>query len=73
MAEKDQLSYAEEMDDVLMAAAKGALGYVYYETALDRTKGKVRIDIYEKYAHPSREHAAILKEYGVEAKMHKRS
>jgi hypothetical protein len=66
------------VDDVLLAAAKAAYGYVYYETKLTRKKLKdnswqIHIDIYEKYAKPSRKHSAILKEYGVKAVMHKRS
>jgi len=76
----EQPEFGEEkaMDDVLMAAAKAAHGYVYYETKLTRKKRKdnswqIRVDVYEKYAKPSRKHAAILKEYGVEAVMHKRS
>jgi hypothetical protein len=66
------------LDDILMAAAKAAHGYVYYNTKLTRKKRKdnswqIRVDVYEKYAKPSRKHAAILKEYGVEAVMHRRS
>jgi hypothetical protein len=75
---KQEFDKEEAMDDILMAAAQAAHGHVYYNTKLTRKKRKdnswqIRIDVYEKYAKPSRKHAAILKEYGVEAVMHRRS
>ncbi len=78
MAAKDQVSDAKVRDKILMEAAEPALGCVRYKTILKRTKGndgswRVRIDVYEKDARPSRKHAALLKKYGVEAKLHKRS
>lgn len=76
--EQPEFNEEKAMDDVLMAAAKATQGYFYYETKLTRKKRKdnswqIRVDVYEKYAKPSRKHAAILKEYGVEVVMHKRS
>ncbi len=76
--EQTEFDEKKAMDDVLMAAAKSAHGYVYYNTKLTRKKRKdnswkIRVDVYEKYSKPSRKHAAILKEHGVQAVMHKRS
>jgi len=67
MVTKDQLN------ELLIAAAKASLGYVYYETKIKYLKNKtICIDIYEKYAPPNRKFDKILEEYGVKAKLHKR-
>jgi hypothetical protein len=73
---KQEFDEEKAMDDILMAAAQAAHGYVYYNTKLTRKKRKdnswqIRVDVYEKYAKPSRKHAAILNEYGVEAVKHR--
>lgn len=78
MVAKDSFFDEKDLDDILMAAAKAAYGYVDYEFKLKRTQDKngswkVRIDVYEKYRRPSKKFAAILKEHGVEAKMHRHS
>ena len=63
-------------DDVLMSAAKSAVGHVYYNTKLKRTLRKdgswhTRIDVYEKYRRPNRKSAALLKKEGVEYVVHR--
>ena len=76
MGEKESIFDSKAIDKVLMAAARAAYGYVYYETRLKRIQckdgsWKARIDVYEKYKRPSRKSADILKEYGVETNMHR--
>jgi len=76
MAGKDSIFGSKAIDKMLTAAAKEALGYVYYKTKLERKQckdgsWKVRIVVYEKYKRPSRRHAALLKKEGVEVKMNK--
>ncbi len=80
----------EEMDfdvekattDMLLAAAKAAHGYVYYESEseYDGDSRPIRINIYERYQEPDPKFAAILPKYaailkkeGVEVVMHTRS
>lgn len=75
--EQTEFDEKKTINDVLMAAAKAANGHFYYNTKLTRKKRKdnswkIRIDVYEKYSKPSRKHAAILKEHGVEVVMHRR-
>jgi len=67
----------EALSNLLIEAAKGAKGYVYYDSKLTRTKRgdnsvQVRIDIYEKYIAPSRKLADFLEERGVECVLHPR-
>lgn len=62
--------------DMLMAAAKGAHGYVYYESEVQCTgpdSQPVRIILSEKYHKPDPKCAAILKEQGVELVVHART
>jgi hypothetical protein len=61
-------------DDLLIAAAKSANGYVYYEIKVkyNGDSRPERIDIYEKYAAPNRKLASFLKERGIKCVVHPR-
>lgn len=72
------LDYEKVYDETLIAAAKAANGYVYYETKLTRKKRgddseQIRVDVYEKYRKQDSKAVALLKQLGVELVIHKRS
>ena len=75
MAKKNSSLKEKDLNDILMAAAQAAYGYIYYEFKMKLKDGSriERIDVYEKYQRPSKKSAAILKEYGIETKMHRHS
>ena len=61
--------------DMLVAAAKTAHGYVYYESEVQYNGDSLpkRIILYEKHHKPDPKFAAILKKQGVELVVHTRS
>ncbi|MCK4830762.1 hypothetical protein KA005_84400 [bacterium] len=61
--------------DMLVAAAKAAHGYVYYESevAYNGDSRPIRIILYEKHHKPDPKFATILKKQGVEVVVHTRS
>ena len=78
MGEKDSVTDVKAVADILIGLAQVAHGHIYYETKLKRMQRKdgswkVRIDVYEKYRRPNRKSVALLKKYGVETCMHRRS
>ena len=77
-ARKLNLNPEKVRSDVLMSAARSAVGHVYYNTKLKRTQRKdglwhTRIDVYEKYRSPNRKFAALLKKEGIEVVVHRLS